>query len=85
MASDKYTTIERVETKSGLLSIFESKEKSVARATKELNKKGYKVIAVYPDGDFSAIERLKVNALTVVSLGIYGRKPGMILVAEKIR
>ncbi len=85
MGSGPETIIEHVEIKSGFFSIFESKDKAVARKSKELNKRGYKVIAVYPDGDFSAVKHLKISALTVGTLGAYGRKPGMILVAEKIR
>lgn len=77
--------VEHVELKSGWLNIFENKEKAVERATKKLNEEGYRVVAVYPDGDFSGVGKLKNKTLTVFSLGFFRRKPGMVIVAEKVK
>jgi hypothetical protein len=73
-----------VQIKKGWFDIFENEEKAIERATKELNKRGYRVVAVYPDGDFAGIEKVKVKTLTAFSFGFYRRKPGMVIVAEKV-
>lgn len=75
---------EHVRLKSGLLSVFESEQSAIKRATEKLNKDGYRVVAVSPEGDFDAVEKFKNRTLTVFSLGLYGRKPGVILIAEKV-
>lgn len=85
MAEVELNLVKQVKVKSGFISVFESKEKATGRAVRQLNKDGYEVMEVYPDGDFSKIEQLKVNALTVASLGMYGRRPGMVIVARKVK
>ena len=86
MTEAPLSRIEQVEEKTGWLTgLVESKEAAVKRVTEELNMDGYYIETVYPAGDFSPMKQLKIGILTLLSLGFYGRRPGMIVVAKRAK
>ena len=83
MVSSPQTITRQVKVKSGWLAVFENEQQAVVRVTRELNRDGYYVVAVYPAGNFSAMEQLVVAIFTLLTLGMWGRRPGMVIVAER--
>ncbi len=75
---------ERVSVKAGWIAILSgqaSLASAITRNAESLNERGYRVVTIIPD-QWGFLRHLLNIILSVVTLGLYSQKPGVLIVGE---
>lgn len=78
-----FNMVRRVTRTGGLIGLFKTQHHNVSDQVNELNRSGYRVTFVVSDS-WTFLQWLGALLLLIITIGIYTKSPGLLIIGERI-